>query len=168
MKLIKWLIKKIRSFIIDKKNIAIMLAFCYVILLITGSISIAKYVDGKQNHNGSSVSVYINDVEIITESINISKMSPGTSQTIDFSVTNYKEDLVCEVALEYDIIITTENNLPLKITVIKSNEEVKREYPTPSIDTLTWSNGNMKANVRDTHNYKINIEWPYEENDYYY
>ena len=158
----------IKSFFTCKKNIMLILVFCLTIVSVTSSISLAKYLDEKTDEDGSKVSMFISNVNTTSAATQIAAMSPGTSQSISFEVTNFKDDMVCEVNVRYRFVITTENNLPLVITATANPSTIDEKYPSCTSNTLVWTDGKMPAGVKTTHEYNILVEWPASENDYSY
>lgn len=161
-------LKFVKSFFACKKNIMLILVFCLTILSVTSSLSLAKYLDSKTGNDGTKVSMFIGDVNTTSAASQIAAMSPGTSRTITFEVTNYKGSLICETNIKYSFVVTTEKNLPLVLTTSANPSKVDANYPTASSDTLSWTNGKMSAGVKTTHEYSIVVEWPSTANDYSY
>ena len=145
-----------------------ILVVCLTIVSVTSTLSIAKYIDEKAGDDDSKVSMFIGNVNTTSAATQIAAMSPGTSQSISFEVTNFKDDMVCEVNVRYRFVITTENNLPLVITATANPSTIDENYPSCTSNTLVWTDGKMPAGVKTTHEYNILVEWPASENDYSY
>ena len=161
-------LRLLKSFFAHKKNVMLILVVCLTIVSVTSTLSIAKYIDEKVGDDDSKVSMFIGNVNTTSAATQIAAMSPGTSQSISFEVTNFKDDMVCEVNVRYRFVITTENNLPLVITATANPSTIDENYPSCTSNTLVWTDGKMPAGVKTTHEYNILVEWPASENDYSY
>ena len=171
--------KKIKKLLVSKKNIFLILIFCLLLISISSSLSLAKYIDKNTNEDESTVSLFINrinmeDIEVKKALDNIAppkqmELTKDDLHVINFEVHNYQGDDVCEVKINYSFEVKTLNNLPLQLSVVSDSSNLtgyasedslsKKEYST------SWTRGVMEAGIKTTHKYKITINWKYGEID---
>lgn len=143
---------------------------CAVVLCLTSiELALAKYISEGNANDSASVARFSPSL-ISDDDINISDIKkPGNSTEKAFTVQNFSSDSVSEVAMKYKIVLETTGNLPLRFTVLDSDESViavwicdgisgdqKYEYECP----LVFSPGTVQA-----HNYKLKAEWPDAQNE---
>ena len=171
--------QKILNFFTSKKNIFVILIFCLSLISISSSLSLAKYIDENTNEDESTVSLFINrinmeDIEVKKTLDNIAppeqvELTEDDLHVINFEIHNYQDDDVCEVKINYSFEVKTLNNLPLQLSVVSNSSDLtgyasedslsKKEYST------SWTQGVMEAGIKTTHKYKITINWKYGEID---
>ena len=171
--------QKIKKFLTSKKNIFVILIFCLSLISISSSLSLAKYIDKNTNEDESTVSLFINrinmeDIEVKKALDNIAppkqmELTEDDLHVINFEIHNYQDDDVCEVKINYSFEVKTLNNLPLQLSVVSDSSNLtgyasedslsKKEYST------SWTQGVMEAGIKTTHKYKITINWKYGEID---
>ena len=143
-------------------RIAIIL--CVSLLCFTSiGITTAKYFS--KSHADDIASVACFSPSLVSDSnIDISGIKkPGDSVECNFKVQNYSDDSVSDVAMKYKIILKTTGNLPLRFTVLDSDESViavwscdgtggnrEYEYECP----LVFGPG-----ASQFHDYKLKSEW---------
>ena len=139
--------------------------FVVFILILTCAFSIgltnSRYSSGKKIDNEVMVATPVVEFESVTGT-SFTNMLPGDTVAYNFNIKNTDGNMINEVAINYYIKLTYENNnLPLtyKIYDITSGTEV--ELPTTSDQTSLIALG--YENI-ETHNYKIEFTWPISDN----
>ncbi|MGN0164554.1 MAG: hypothetical protein ACI39R_00080 [Lachnospiraceae bacterium] len=149
-------------------NVAIIICIGLLFLSFIG-ITTAKFVSKTEGNDNASVAYFspaLNSVKIDITEITI----PGNSTEKSFTVQNYSDDELPEVAMKYKIILKTTGNLPLKFTVIDGEEN---DVFTCSCDGISGEQEYsyekasfiFKADEKGTHEYKLKVEWPEEQKD---
>ncbi|MCH5353037.1 MAG: hypothetical protein J1E06_06195 [Acutalibacter sp.] len=121
--------------------------------------------------------------------VDLGGMYPGESCTTVFTVQNYDGEKSCAVAMDYEIQVETQGNLPLEFTLtgtrdssgennvlagnlVESADPVEGdpEEGTPAGGKKYLASGGKlpiasEANGQVQHKYELNIVWPLEKND---
>ena len=126
--------QKILNFFTSKKNIFVILIFCLSLISISSSLSLAKYIDENTNEDESTVSLFINrinmeDIEVKKTLDNIAppeqvELTEDDLHVINFEIHNYQDDDVCEVKINYSFEVKTLNNLPLQLSVVSNSSDL--------------------------------------------
>lgn len=180
---------------LNRKKIKVLYRILLVLIIFAISVNLIRYVLSKYKSSGEStgdvgIAYYLLEDTQISEGIALKNgeenLRPGDSITYEFSISNFKDDKVAEVAMEYDLNIIATTNLPLtyKLTV---NEKEKNFENVNEIEILdntkiipyrdnynTWfkkfeltnkqfllkeENNGFKPNSQ-THYYKLEIVFP--------
>lgn len=139
--------------------------FCTAVLMV-GRVW-AKYYE--ENNGGDSATVAYFSPSLTSDSyIDISGIKLGGREEYAFRVQNFTDDdTVSEVAIKYKIVLKTTGNLPLKFTLF-NGENAVLERSCDGISGEQWytyeSPDLFRPNTRQTHSYKLQVEWPSSQN----
>lgn len=138
-----------------KRNISITIIITIIIILFYTGISLGKAYSKSTINGDTKIAKPILEVENGNK-VNITNQNPIGEY--EFKVRNYKnQDDITEVDMEYYVEILTPINKNIKINLLKEGKEV--EIKENKTDIFI-----MKANVMQTDNYKINIEYDKTKN----
>ena len=143
-------------------TICLLVACCAIM-----SSTYAKYSRATSISDSARVAVVSSGITVLE--LSASELTPGSSTTVAFDVTNFDGNRASEVSLSYKIHVNTqENNLPLTFNVESdSNQEISGGgMRATSFDSSinTSSDGLFKAGVECTHPYVLTISWPDDTN----
>ena len=139
-----------------------------LLLSVLTPITVAKYISSMSDNNNANIASFIL-IDDLNEIKNVKLddiRKPGDSQTVTFSVCNYLEDRVCEVALEYDFTVETLGNIPLTCNVSSNAASGSASYTSGNLSTYQyWSNGIFNASEKGLHTYSVKVSWSIDNND---
>lgn len=106
----------------------------------------------------------------VSQKIDISNAKPGHTHEVEFTVQNFSDEALSEVAMKYKIVLKTTGNIPLKFTICKSDGSTLKEFTCDGISgkqeyVYTDSSLVFNAGVKETRAYQLKAEWPESEND---
>lgn len=150
-------------------RIAALLACLTLISLYLLSGAYSKFYTTVSGGDGARVALfapYFNSVG----SIDVSNATLGYTEEITFTVQNFSNEKVPEVAMKYTIILKTTGNIPLKFTVCKSDGSIPKDFicdgtSGEQIYEYTDSSLVFNAGVKKSHAYKLKAEWQSDQND---
>ncbi|MFR6486466.1 MAG: hypothetical protein ACLUQK_02715 [Clostridium sp.] len=135
------------------KKTAIGLVF---ILLVMGAVTLARYTSSVQGQGTATTALYQNNATFTLTGDDI-PTHPNDSRTIEFIVSNTKENKTAEVAQIYEFMIQTAENIPFKFELSKDNgstwKEAKANVKTDYKDNILNLN-------EQTDTWKLKITWP--------
>lgn len=121
------LLKKSSTY--EKKHLPfpVYLSYCLIIALLLTSVTSARYLSSMSGSDNADVAKWVVDVEY--DSLDKVEMKRPSDDGIkeekySFSVKNYKDNVVSEVALKYDIVIILNEDLPTGVTIKLNNTEL--------------------------------------------
>lgn len=101
-----------------------IVTFTIFIILCFTMIALAKYISKAYGSDDGRVAKYILNENIDTISLDLGMLNQNNSYDYEFIISNTKDDDVSEVVQKYKLIFDTSNNIPLKITLYKNDEEI--------------------------------------------
>lgn len=142
--------------------LSVWLAYLLVASLIATGVTFSGYVTQAHGADSARVAVMASNVTTIVSG----KIVPGETLNFDFTVANYEEDLVCEVAQKYTIeSIRLLSNLPVNgedqenlTDITFSIQEKKGENQYESI-TLPYE-GTFAAGEKFSKSFRVTASWP--------
>ena len=145
------------------------LLVCLVLIttyMLSGAYS--KFFSGASGGDGARVARFSPD--FTSAKVLDFEKTPGYTAEIDFSVQNYTDEKLPEVAIKYKIILKTTGNIPLKFTVCKSDGSQSKEFDCYGISgeqIYEYTNSSLVFGVgtQEKDEYKLKIEWPSNIND---
>ena len=126
------------------------------ILLTIGIATYARYSSSVTGTGTANVALYTNDATFTIPADSIPSQ-PGETSTIDFSVTNTKENKTAEVAQTYQFYIETAGNLPL--TFALSNDGGNKWETTNGNQTTAFQPAPEFGLNSEKHNWKLRMTW---------
>lgn len=139
-------------------RLACALLFLVLLSMRLGTGIPARYSTSANDSDGARVAVFASDV--VQTEISLSDILPGTEKHFSLTVTNQKNEKVCEVAQQYTVSVTTQNNLPLTVAIYSDSEYQAK------VDTNGVVTGTFAAAEGSSATYYIKISWNSAENDY--
>lgn len=113
----------------EKKHLPfpVYLSYCLIIALLLTSVTSARYLSSMSGSDNADVAKWVVDVKY--DSLDKVEMERPSNdgpkeEKYSFYVKNFKGNVVSEVALQYDIIITLDNALPNGVTIKLNNKEL--------------------------------------------
>ena len=125
--------------------------------------------------------------------VDLNNMYPGEKRITVFTVQNYDGEKECDVAMDYEVRLETQGNLPLEFTLVgtknsdgEHNELAAREFTelsgpaegeggeeTPASGKRYLSSGGQLPVASENgqavqHKYELEILWPLDRNDSVY
>lgn len=131
------------------------------ILLTIGMATYARYSSSVTGTGTVNVALYTNDATFTIPADSIPSQ-PGETSTIDFSVTNTKENKTAEVAQTYQFYIETAGNLPFTFEL--SDDEGSSWKPVNRNETTTFNPVPELGMTAETENWKLKISWDASKN----
>ncbi len=137
------------------------------------SVTLARYTTTASGAGTATVAAMAGGSSLVGEPIRmlLDDMYPGgEAKALKFQVVNYSGEAISEVAIDYEITVTTTGNLPLRFTL--SSDPLEDTVPGGAIltggraQTLAGGSFPLTEGKREqTHTYMLIAEWPAEEND---
>ncbi len=160
-----------------KTRILCYLAYAVVLSSMVVGGTLARYTQTSTGSGEAQIAAYVikgDTTQVST--IDLINMSPGDEVVYDLSVYNYDPtDLTlgnAEVTQDYNISITTGNNLPLqyKLEPISGGgvSEIAETTTTGTPETYTSGDSQLSFNDKIEHEYKLTISWDATQNSYAY
>lgn len=166
---------------IDKKKfikfnrITIVLILIFI-LLILGKTFSSLQTDGS-GKAVADIAFYVLDAKTQSEDIKMFEISPdGQDYTYNINVSNFKDDKVNEVDLEYNFTLVTTTNLPVEYAIylsdstdnIITSKEIYQDEDGMYFYKFHTSTKNFTHGVKRTDNYKLVINFPeqYQSSEY--
>lgn len=150
------------------KRIIILLLFLIILLSVIGMI-LARYRSKATSSEEIEVAYYVIGTDYQTQSLNLDSMLPREEPyNYDITVSNEKNGIITETAIEYTMQIKTTTNLPLKYAlydeddnnIIEATETIQDE------DGVYYINFTSQTNEfglkKEIHTYNLSIEFPIE------
>ncbi|MBR2020568.1 MAG: hypothetical protein IKA05_09250 [Clostridia bacterium] len=135
-----------------------------VLLSVQAGVAIpARYSSSASASDSARVAVFASD--IVKEELIISDLAPGGSKTMQITVSNKKNERVCEVAQSYAISAKAEGGLPIEVDIYNDEED---DTPADNRDANNNVVGTFAAAVEGTATYYVKVIWPEDENGYEY
>ncbi|MFR7591070.1 MAG: hypothetical protein ACLUVC_06455 [Longibaculum sp.] len=131
------------------------------ILLTIGIATYARYSSSVTGTGTANVALYTNDATFTIPEDSIPSQ-PGETSTIDFSVTNTKENKTAEVAQTYQFYIETAGNLPF--TFALSNDEGSSWKSANGNETTEFNPVPELGLNSEEHQWKLKMTWDKSEN----
>ena len=127
-----------------------------LILLVMGTVTLARYASSVEGQGTATAALYQNDASFTLTGNDIPS-HPGDSKTLTFTVSNTKDGKTAEVAQTYEFMIQTAGNIPFQFALSKDNEstwkEVKANLKTDYKDNILNLN-------EQTDTWQLKITWP--------
>jgi len=153
----------------NKKMIIVLLLFLIILLSIINMI-LARYRSKATSQGEVEIAYYVLGTEYQTQTLNLDSMVPRQEPyNYTIAVSNEKDGLLSETAIEYTIQMKATTNLPLKYTLLEENGETNQFETT---ETTQDENGvyyiNLKTSLKElgiqqeVHKYILSIEFPIE------
>lgn len=138
------------------------------------SMTLARYASTAAGAGTATVAAMAGGGQPVGEPISmlLDNMSPGCEdKNLKFQVVNYSGGTVSEVAMDYEITVSTTGNLPLRFTLRVEAPEGEAENTIPGGEILTGgattqtlSGGFFPLEGRmQEHTYTLTATWPAEE-----
>jgi len=170
-----------------KRKIPIKTLLFYLIMLtvIASSITFSRHIIIVQGEDSISMASYVVEMDLSYDSqiinLQMEDVLPGSDHEYDIIVANYKDSKTSDISFQFFISVSTENILPLKITlqenwgeylvfadsdddgiVITSQYNVGQgsAQEVPFVLQISWDeldNDDSYANLSDT--LTINVAW---------
>lgn len=156
-------------------RIAALLACLALITAYLLSGAYSKFFSGASGGDSARVALFSPDVT--STEITVENELPGfpkvtdNSYNIDFTVKNYSDEKVPEVAMKYKIVLKTTGNLPLKFTLLSGDEKTTLEswecVGTSGEQIYEYTDGSLVfgTGVKESQDYQLKVEWNPEKND---
>lgn len=142
------------------------------------SVTLAKYASVAGGTGTATVAAMAGEVEAAPIEMPLEGLTPGGApKTLTFAVVNYSGGAVSEVALDYDITVTTTGNLPLTFTLAAGTAENTVTLPVGGeiltagkTQTLTGGSFPLAADgtqglLKQSHPYTLTVTWPGEKSE---
>lgn len=143
------------------KTKILLLLGSLTILVTVGMATYARYSSSVTGTGTVDVALYTNDATFTIPEDSIPKQ-PGETRTIDFSVTNTKDNKTAEVAQTYQLYIETAGNLPLKFELSRDGGKT---WESVASNTITAFNPVPELGlISMTDDWKLKITWNKDEN----
>ncbi len=145
----------------------VMWLFLLTFLLFGTSLVVQTFALYDSNVNGdivikSAIPITKDNMEA-TLNFHLDDMIPGTTKTYNFSVTNYNNNQINEVTMNYKIKILKSNNIPVNVMLYKNGSLVNLlNADLECLDNI------LNLGVEQTDNYQLVINWNIADNDYTY
>lgn len=164
---------------IDKKRmllfnrLTILVVFILIILL-TIKISFSSYETASNSNVVSDIAFYLLDVNKQSEEIKIGDISPdGKDYIYNITVQNYKDDIISEVDLEYNLDLITTTNIPLNYEIKLKNDstniittkEIFQDNDLMYFNKFSTLSYQFTKNKKMSKEYELIINFPKEYND---
>jgi len=153
-----------------RKILSIILILIAILLSIIYTIMARYRSKATATAEGIEIAYYVLDTDYQTRTLNVGEMLPS-EETYDYiiTVTNEKDGIISETAMDYTVNIKTTTNLPLKYTL---TDETGSKNQVDSMETIQDENGVYYLNFKtaskelglekETHKYILSIEFPIE------
>lgn len=152
-----------------KKNIGIFVMLVLATIIISVTYAWFLHYSAADAEINAEIAFYIFETE--SQQITLNSIAPGQTCTYNITVSNYKDDFISQVDMEYEIIMQTTTNLPLKYELIYSeNDEAlstSEELFEDKVDGVYYRNirfGSqeeqkklLSENGKQIHTYKLNV-----------
>jgi len=148
------------------------------------SVTLARYASGASGTGTATVAAVAGDMSILqpeTIEMPLEGLTPGgEARSLTFKVVNYGAGKISEVALDYDVTVTTTNNLPLAFTLTAQPPEGAHgagktvdgagavlgettARPDGKREQTLTGGAFPLAETGQTHTYTLTVTWPDEE-----
>ncbi len=157
------------------------LLYVALVTSVITSVTLAKYSAGIDGVATGMMAAFVSDTSLDLEVPLSNLLSPGSTQSTTFTVTNYNSgsDRDSEILLGYDIEVKTTGNLPLRFSLTgqkknadgSADEDVANSVLADYTDfssTLKAAGGRLpvvQASGRKDHEYTLSIVWPADKAD---
>ncbi len=139
------------------------------------SMTLARYASTAAGAGTATVAAMAGGGELVGEPISmlLDNLSPSEARTLKFQVVNFSGGTVSEVALDYEITVSSTRNLPLRFTLTAEAPEGELENTISGGDILTdeatqsqvLTGGSFPLEGRmQAHTYTLTVTWPAEVN----
>ncbi len=125
-------------------------AYLLVAAVLTLGASFSRYSTSGQSADAARVAAFVlmgSDSSTSTDLL-LENMAPGDTVEYHFTVSNFQDSAVCEVAQSYTVSFSDFDNLPLEY-------ELKK-------DAASYM---LPANTKTTNDHILSITWPENDND---
>lgn len=139
----------------------LLIIFIGVLFLSTFNFTTSRYI-GELQSNNEIVAIPILTLNNNQIEIKVDDMLPGETREVPFVVSNKENGQLNEVLLNYNITITPDNVIPIKIELYNDKDEKIVLTDNKS------SEEQMPYDTEATRNYKLKIIWDEKDNDYTY
>ncbi len=149
----------------NKRLIKYLIYIVVVVSMVVTSGTLARYTSEEAAVGTASIALFAAGTSYEANLYLGENIYPGATQNLVFTVENYGENnVVSEVALTYDIIIVTTNNLPLSFNLSgtgASGGAGDRLVGAFNQTTLQAAGGILPAGTTKTqHRYTLTVDWP--------
>ena len=140
-------------------------AVLLVLVLLTTSVvseRYARYVSTASGGDRARIAAYVFDVND-TEGhiIDLTEIrKPGDNKSFQFTVDNYRNDVVSEVAEKYVLTIELQSSLPLTCTLTGGNETIM----LTGVGGTGSATNSFEAAVQSDEAYTLRVDWDKNEN----
>lgn len=161
-----------------KQNKKIILLGTIILLILTAGITYSVFSSsGMIDVADQNIAKFIFDTEPVnTFDILLDGLKPGDKRDIEFVVTNYDDENIAEVSIEYQVILKTYHFMPLSIELYKINEEedlvleCDESYSRNEQNEIVCNSPiqEMSHEEEKQDEYRLKVNFPEEYNDVSY
>lgn len=159
---------------IDKKKfilfnrITLTILLILILLLIT-KVTLSRFQSDAEGAVESEIAFYLLDTETQTQTIKIADLKPDNSEHFyDVRVTNYKENKISEVDIEYELSLITTTNLPVEYALYYNGSNVNSLGTREVIQDddgmyffkFRTTSKQLAKNIRNYDDFRIGIKFP--------
>lgn len=151
------------------RGILRILLYLALLSTVVSSFTMAKYVSKGTAVAQARVAALVSNVQVNFEK-NLEDLLPGVATELTFIVANFDGDKVCETDMDYEIQVTSTNNLPLTFELIPdeapSTEGGYNAFAGPLTDGKAVGGKLPHSGTgKVSHGYKLRITWPEAKTD---
>lgn len=156
-----------------KRKLKLPIKTYLLILVLTASMvtgmSFAKFSTTVSGSDSISLAKYAIELELLddTTPINLAlnEMKPGDTQQYTIKVTNDKDGVRSDLALDFYLEIITDATLPLDIQLQENWENGNTFSPDAETHKIVSDLYNLEISAIDPLEFILTIAWPSNEND---
>lgn len=147
---------------LTKRRIVCYLSYFALICMLAFGVTDARYYSEVTGMGTARTAAVEMNTEIdLTDQLQ--GVVPNGKKEIEFSVNNFKDGSISDVAQEYTIAVTTTGNLPFKYELKGDSSEsgtLADIGPAAVGYSLVWSGGKLPTGASATHKYTLIVSWP--------
>lgn len=146
----------------------VLLLYLALVTSLILSVTLARYASGMSGTGTATVAAMAGDASS-TLQMSLDRMTPGgEGKELKFQVVNFTDNAVSEVALDYQITVTTTGNLPLTfhLTADTAEHTVSGGTVLSGVKSQTLTGGAFPlTGEKQAHTYTLTASWPPSAND---
>jgi signal peptidase I len=122
--------------------------------------ALAKMRTGDETADSAKVAAWVVDVQDNTQMSSLTSSAANPTIYYSFSVSNYRDDIVCEVSTEYKIVVElpeTDPNLKFDIKLIDEDDFLEGTIESGKSYTFNDGKFRFEGGNRKTHNFVLEI-----------
>lgn len=156
---------------ISLKGLLIKSLFAFAFLYVMSIATFSKYTSNITGNDKVHTATFFIDGEEVTQNISFSDWIPGSSQNYNIIIKNFDDSTVANTAQRYHLILKRQNNLPLIYSLSSVNSSDSSSGSMLENKQISFENnigildgGTIPADKAISHEYKLNISWPENQN----